>query len=381
VLILKWYRTIATPNGYLDILKSAFPEKDAFPKFLFAVPDYMSFLHDSIDPHLADFAKKENTKLQFHFMKTTDERYPFGAKFQYRAFCKTKTMMILKTELIPEHLRNECCKQLKLQAVSCTTLDEPVNPFTRELSAYHVLKSLPSEPIVPMPLVQGSRALLEGVMNGILTRTDDYKTAHYQAWVNWAKEEAPQDDDVLPFFKAHPPEYPNSFDKLFYNPGSGSVEESSCPIIKLKRHERVVDGDFLEIITTDSLRTSEHRTWTAPFIWVATGLPVHPRKTRKRKSTAAKLDDDDLLEERDFKLMTVKDLKETICKINDKYGLAVSTTGNKERLIKAIETAIELGIILNGDDGDARSEDLDRDDGRSDSAEDFDDNDCAIDDE
>jgi hypothetical protein len=41
-----------------------------------------------------------------------------------------------------------------------------------------------------------------------------------------------------------------------------------------------------------------------------------------------------------------------------------------------------LGIILNGDDGDARSEDLDRDDGRSDrSAEDFDDNDCAIDDE
>jgi hypothetical protein len=74
-------------------------------------------------------------------------------------------------------------------------------------------------------------------------------------------------------------------------------------------------------------------------------------------------------------------LKETICKINDKYGLAVSTTGNKERLVKAIETAIELGIILNGDYGDARSEDLDRDDGRSDSAEDFDDNDCAIDDE
>lgn len=78
--------------------------------------------------------------------------------------------------------------------------------------------------------------------------------------------------------------------------------------------------------------------------------------------------------------MANKDLVELITKINDKYGLRVSSKGNKQALVESVEGAVNMAMMLVGDDDvndDGRLNEYERD---SDSDNDNDsDNDCDTD--
>ena len=52
------------------------------------VPDYVQFLEKSVDPHFANWAKEQDTMLQFKFESVdTSSSFPLGCRTQFRKYC------------------------------------------------------------------------------------------------------------------------------------------------------------------------------------------------------------------------------------------------------------------------------------------------------
>jgi len=71
-------KNINSPQEYKKVLYEAFPGSNVDVIDVFSVPDYKTFLRPMIDKKLSNYAKLEETKLQWHFQKTTDSNFPLG---------------------------------------------------------------------------------------------------------------------------------------------------------------------------------------------------------------------------------------------------------------------------------------------------------------
>ena len=72
---------INTPQEYEKVLREAFRNKNVDVFDIFSVPDYKSFLRPMIDKKLKYYSKLEETKLQWHFEKTTEPEFPCGVSY------------------------------------------------------------------------------------------------------------------------------------------------------------------------------------------------------------------------------------------------------------------------------------------------------------
>ena len=336
------YRHIHTPFDYQKMLREAFLGKDCEVEFISCVPDYMSFLNDDIDPWFANFAKEGNTKLQFHFKKIPDKRYPNGVGMTYRAFCQEQVFLIFKKDDIPIEDRSSSCNEIKHQAVRANIVQEPWNEHTQTLCPTYILDRLPSKSIVAAELESDSRKILDAVMSLAVTKWGT-ESSQAKAYAKFEREIAPKSNSVLEYLESHPQVYPASFGPLFINPKTPIVDKPHDSIVRGQR-KRVRDEDLLEIITTDSVSRRDNREWKSPYIFCKSGLPVMKRKTRrKNKKQNTPVDvNADLLAPRTYEFMSNKDLVELIKSINTQFNLDIKYNGKKDILIQRVKEAVAL---------------------------------------
>lgn len=222
------------------------------------MPNYESFLGSCIDSNISNFARLEDTKLQFIFRKTSDKIFPLGVKATYRAFCQDSVFIILDWKFIPSAYLSYTGKNVKMQAVTARITLEPRNKITGELVGQFHLKRLPTLPIEPQGLLLGSHKSLHAVMQGVLSKFGKGSPT-YLKWVSWADVDAPKSDSVIDFIRTHPPRYPNSFEFLFSlkKPTYSSLPAYIEPITSKKRKGHSVSTEKLhEIVSTPSMKTS-----------------------------------------------------------------------------------------------------------------------------
>lgn len=324
------------------MLREAFLEKDCEVKFISCVPDYCSFLNDDIDPWFANFAKEDNTKLQFHFKKMSDERYPNRVGMTYRAFCQEKVFLIFKKDDIPIEDRSPSCNEIKHQAMRATIIQEPWNEHTQTLCPTFILDRRPSKSIVAAELVPDSRKILDAVMSLAVSKWGT-ESSQAKAYAKFEREIAPKSNSVLEYLESHPQVYPRSFGPLFIIPGAPIADKPLALIVRGQR-KRVRDEDLLEIITTDSVTRRDNREWKSPYIFCKSGLPVMKRKARsKRKKHDIPVDvNADLLAPRTYEFMSNKDLVKLIKSINTQFDMDIKYTGKKDILIQRVKEAVVL---------------------------------------
>jgi hypothetical protein len=326
------------------MLKEAFLEKDCEVEFISCVPDYCSFLNDDIDPWFANFAKEDNTKLQFHFKKISDKRYPIGVAMTYRAFCQEKVFLIFKRDNIPIDDRSPSCNEIKHQAMRATILQEPWNERTQTLCPSFILERLPSKSIVAAELVPDSRKILDAVMSLAVGKWG-IESSQAKSYAKFEREIAPKSNSVLEYIESHPQKYPKSFGPLFINPGAPIVDNPYDLIVRSQR-KRVRDEDLLEIITTDSVTRRDNQEWKSPYIFCKSGLPVIKRKSRSKKQkqgTPVEVNSD-LLAPRTYEFMSNRDLVMLIKSINTQFDLNIKYTGKKDILIQRVKEAVALAL-------------------------------------
>lgn len=323
------------------MLKEAFLEKDCEVQFISCVPDYCSFLNDYIDAWFANFAKEDNTKLQFHFQKTSDERYPNSVGMTYRAFCQEKVLLIFKKEDIPVEDRSASCNEINHQAVRATILQEPWNEHTKTLCPSFILDRLPSKSIVAAELVSDSRKILDAVMSMVANKWGP-ESSQAKAYAKFDREIAPKTNSVLEYLHSHPQVYPESFESLFISPGKPIVDKPR-DLLGRGQRKRIRDEDLLEIITTDSVTRRDNQHWKSPYVFSKSGLPVMKRKSRskKQKQNTQEEVNADLLAPRTYEFMTNKDLVDLIKSINTQFHLDIKHNGKKEVLIQRVKEAVE----------------------------------------
>ena len=165
-------------------------------KDILCVPDYVAYLQ----PHMGKFeryAKSEWTQLQFIFESTdVDEKYfPLGVKIQYRAFCADKVILLKQTS---KHLTG-----LEPMCIDVTTypLEDKEAGTPAGLS---LLQSLPSGTLKPAAFVQGSTAVLRGVLISIEKHFKVRKPHIVKDWKQWISTVAPASDDAGEYILKHP---------------------------------------------------------------------------------------------------------------------------------------------------------------------------------
>jgi hypothetical protein len=322
------------------MLMEAFPQKNRSVEFVSCVPDYCSFLHDNIDPWFAHFAKEDSTKLQFHFKKTSDPRYPSGVAMTYRAFCQDQVIIILKKDDIAVENRSDSCNEIEHQAMRANIRQEPWNEHTKRVCPTFILDRLPSKSIVPSELMPDSRKILEAVVSLAVSKWGA-KSSQAMGYSKFDSEYAPKTNSVLGYLKDHPQIYPRSFGPLFVNLGKPIEDEHRDSVTRVQR-KRVRDEELLEISSTDSVTRRDNREWKSPYIFCNTGAPVMKRKTRSKKLKKSTTDETstDLLRPRTYKFMSNKDLVNLIKSINTEFNLNIKYAGNKDVLIRRVEEAV-----------------------------------------
>ena len=169
-------------------------------KDILCIPDYVAYL----EPHMGKFeryAKGEWTQLQFIFESiSVDEKYfPLGVKIQYRAFSADKVILLKQTS---NHLTG-----LEPMFVDVTTypLEDKEAGTPAGLSLLH---SLPTGKLKPAAFVQGSTAVLKGVLSSIEKHFKVRKPLIVKDWKQWVSTFAPESDDAGEYIVNHPLEIP-----------------------------------------------------------------------------------------------------------------------------------------------------------------------------
>ena len=322
------------------MLMEAFPQKKRTVDFVSCIPDYCSFLNDEIDPWFANFAKEDNTKLQFHFKKTFDPRYPSKVAMTYRAFCQEQVFLIFKKDDIAEENRSASCHEIEHQAMRANIHQEPWNEHTKTVCPSFILDRLPCKSIVPSELMPDSRKILDAVVSLAVSRWGA-ESSQVMGYSKFDSEIAPKTNSVMEYLKDHPQVYPQSFKHLFIKPFVPIVEEPRDLITRGQR-KRVRDEELLEISSTDSVARRDNREWRSPYVFCETGAPVVKRKRRSKKLKKSTGDEasTDLLRPRTYEFMSNKDLVNLIKSINTQFNLDIKYTGNKKILIRRVEEAV-----------------------------------------
>jgi len=96
-------KMVATPQQYKSALEKCLKKKDSnnFIEVidLFAIPDYVNYFEDCLDPKFSRYCKEEQTQHQFIFEKVElTEQFPCGVKTTYRAYSADSVIEIIDDE-------------------------------------------------------------------------------------------------------------------------------------------------------------------------------------------------------------------------------------------------------------------------------------------
>jgi hypothetical protein len=96
-------KMVASPQQYKTALEKCLKKKDSnnFIEVidLFAIPDYVDYFKDCLDPKFGRYCKEEQTQHQFIFEKVDkDVNFPCGVKTTYRAYSADKVIEIVDDE-------------------------------------------------------------------------------------------------------------------------------------------------------------------------------------------------------------------------------------------------------------------------------------------
>jgi hypothetical protein len=198
-----------TPQLYKTTLEKVFEKSDTIKckvVDVFAIPDYKAWLEDSIDKRFQNWAKEENTQLQWRFRHAAagpSQYYPMGVCDHYRAFCQTSAIEIVKS-IAPHDTEIGAEIGLVAQQTEVQWLPEakPERP-----EGMHIVSSFPLKSLEPAAFVEGSRVLLDKTMAAVHAefKEDSRAMTTIADWRVWEREHAPASEDVREYIAARGP--------------------------------------------------------------------------------------------------------------------------------------------------------------------------------
>lgn len=183
-----------TPQDYYHGLKNVLKHTpDAIIKDLFVVPDYDKYFDGCADTKFGSYCKKEYSQLQFTFEAVDiSDDFPLGCRITYRAYSKDTVIEICQVE-------TPTMPGINLKPQECHVRTYPEEQSERGIpEGMYILQRLPPQDRIlhVVPLLQGSRALLDEVLTDIKKTYNQFQPQVVEAWRAWDDTLAPASDDV-----------------------------------------------------------------------------------------------------------------------------------------------------------------------------------------
>lgn len=292
------FKAVLTPQEYADILNTVFAgEFELYD--VFAVPDYWKYFGAFMDAEIKDYAKKEDTQLQWVFIKVTaSDRYKHGVQVLYRAYSDPNIKCDQSFEMTRFHQFGthpyvwEIKKADNIEPERKTKFGlvigyEPVKtehcwyPLPTEESIDIFPEDLPVGNIYPQPFVQGSVKMLVSTIRAIIREypgsvkygaVGDSKLNTVQQWLEFQKNtKTPDSDSVQEYLLTNPLDVP--FRKLFL---SGEYAVSTTHVPPKAKNKREEGVGLIRCRATSSVahRGKKDSEFRPPRVHIDTGEPL-----------------------------------------------------------------------------------------------------------
>jgi hypothetical protein len=153
---------------------------------VFAVPDYVALFRGCVDEAVARFAKEEWAQLQFTFERVPlSDDHPLGVKTTYRSYVQDSFIEIVETDDVDSAVSG-------LIPQECIVRTRPLP----DEAPLNILLKLPFGDICPAPFIAGSREIVDGVAQRMISHYRKSKADVAEEWQLWSMDFAPLSDNV-----------------------------------------------------------------------------------------------------------------------------------------------------------------------------------------